>query len=240
MTIDATQQTSSKSTGHVDVTAASSTPALFPPEVIEFLGQLHVRFADARRRLLTGRAERQLQLLGGARPEFPAATEGSLGDWRVAACPEDLLDRRVEIASPVTPRIAQKALASGAQVWIADLEDATTPSWQNMLTAYATLVDVVHEPSYQRRATIVVRPRGWHLDECHVLVDGEPMAAALVDFGMYFFHCAGELLKRGSGPYFYLPKIEDRTEALLWDDVFCFAQEALGIAPGSIRSTVII
>jgi malate synthase len=159
----------------------------------------------------------------------------------VAACPADLLDRRVEIAGPVTPRIAAKALASGAQVWIADLEDATTPSWQNLVRAYGTLVRVVHEPGdHRQRATLVVRTRAWHLEECHVLVDGEPMAAALVDFGLYFFHCAAELLARGSGPYFYLPKVEDSAEAQLWDDVFCFAQDTLGIPHGSIRATVII
>ncbi|WP_214325085.1 malate synthase [Nonomuraea sediminis] len=226
----------------IEVAAATGTQAsLFTPQALDFLAQLHTRFAEARRRLLIGRAERRMTLLNGCKPQFPAFMEASSRNWRVADCPVDLLDRRVEIAGPVTPRIAAKALASGAQVWIADLEDATTPSWHNLVTAYATLVAVVRESGdYRQRATIVVRPRGWHLDECHVLIDGEPMAAALVDFGLYFFHCAVELLERGSGPYYYLPKVEDSVEAELWDDVFCFAQELLGVPHGSVRATVII
>jgi malate synthase len=225
----------------IELTPAAGTAALFTPQALDFLAQLHTRFAQERRQVLDGRPARRLALLNGGSPPFARFAAEPADRWRVADCPPDLLDRRVEIAGPVTSRIAAKALASGAQVWIADLEDATAPSWQNLLSAYATLVAVVHEPGdYRGRATIVVRPRAWHLDECHVLVDGEPMAAALVDFGLYFFHCAAELLARGSGPYFYLPKVEDSTEARLWDDVFCFAQETLGVPHGSIRATVII
>ncbi|MFI7207916.1 malate synthase [Micromonospora aurantiaca (nom. illeg.)] len=225
----------------MEVTAVPGTRALFTPQALEFLARLHTRFAPIRRRVLSGRAKRRLSLLNGGALRLSELTEPSMTDWRVADCPPDLLDRRVEIAGPVTPRIAARALASGAQVWIADLEDATTPSWQNLLTAYATLVAVVRDPGdHRRRATIVVRPRGWHLEECHVLVDGEPMAAALVDFGLYFFHCAAELLERGSGPYYYLPKMEDSAEARLWDNVFCLAQELLGLPHGSVRATVII
>jgi malate synthase len=145
----------------VDVVAATSTRTLLTPDALDFLVRLHTRFAEARRRLLAGRADVRLKLLNGYKPQLPAFTEASVEDWRVAECPADLLDRRVEIASPVTPRTAAKALASGAQVWIADLEDATTPSWRNLLTAYTTLVAAVREVgSHRRRATIVVRPRG--------------------------------------------------------------------------------
>jgi malate synthase len=230
------------------------TRDLFTPPLLDFLAVLHRRFRDQRARVLAGRAARSARLLAGGSLEFPYRDRRSavLGDWAVAETPPDLLDRRVEIAGPVSPRIAVNALNSGAQIWIADLEDATTPSWRNLVRGYGALVDAVYGRldhvgpdgrQYrvnEKTATIVVRPRGWHLDECHVLVDGEPVAASLVDFGVYFFHCAKVLLCNGSGPYLYLAKIEDRAEARLWDDIFCFAQDAIGVPVGSIRATVII
>jgi malate synthase len=167
MTIDAEHTSQRIAECEVKVTQGPDTPSLFTPEALHFLSQLHNRFAEARRRLLLDRAARRAALLSGGKLQFPAPTESSMAEWRVADCPADLADRRVEIAGPVTSRTAARALTSGAQVWIADLEDATTPSWRNLLVAYSTLVSVVRdEVRHGKRATIVVRTRGWHLDEC--------------------------------------------------------------------------
>jgi malate synthase len=176
------------------------------------------------------------------------------GDWAVAAAPEDLQDRRVEMTGPTDRKMAINALNSGARVWLADLEDASTPHWHNVVGGQANLYEAVRRTirhtspegkryelrDDQRLATIVVRPRGWHFDERHLLVDGAPAVGALVDFGLYFFHNAAELLAHGSGPYFYLPKMESHLEARLWNDVFTLAQRQLGIAQGSVRATVLI
>ncbi len=174
-------------------------------------------------------------------------------DWRVAPAPADLVDRRVEITGPTERKMAINALNSGARVWLADLEDANTPHWSNVIGGQVNLADAVRRTisftgpdgrDYRLRdgdlATIVVRPRGWHLDERHVLIAGEPGVGALVDFGLYFFHNAAELLERGSGPYFYLAKTESHLEARLWNDVFTYAEERLGIPDGTIRATVLI
>jgi malate synthase len=225
----------------------------FSPAVLEFLTHLHLRFRHAVRAAVDIRAARYRDVLAGGALAFPAPSSAApSGPWHVAEAPPDLTDRRVEIAGPVTPKLGINALNSGAQVWIADLEDALTPSWHNIVVAHTTLVDAVHKRlafdgadgrGYrlaERTAAIVVRPRGLHMLERHVLVDGEPMSASLVDFGVYFFHCARELLRTGSGPYFYLPKVENSVDAQLWENVFCFAQDAMGIPRGSIRAAVII
>ncbi|MEX2314848.1 MAG: malate synthase A, partial [Thermomicrobiales bacterium] len=189
----------------------------------------------------------------GELPDFLAETEEvRAGSWRVAAAPDDLRDRRVEITGPVERKMVINALNSDARVFMADFEDANSPTWANVLEGQVNLRDAVRRTIrfdnpdgrvYElndRPATLVVRPRGWHLEERHVKVDGEPMSASLFDFGLYMFHNAAELLERGSGPYFYLPKLESHLEARLWNDVFVAAQAGLGIRSGSIRATVLI
>src|SRR5437867_2524250 len=182
---------------------------------------------------------------------FPYTTLFRSREWRVAPAPRDLQDRRVEITGPVDRKMVINALNSGARVFMADFEDASSPTWENCVVGQRNLIDAVErtisleagEKSYRLNdeiATLLVRPRGWHLPEKHVLVDGEPISASLFDFGLYFFHCAQRLIDAGSGPYFYLPKLESHREARLWNDVFNRAQEALGIARGTIRATVLI
>ena len=184
---------------------------------------------------------------------LPETREVRTSEWTVASAPTDLVDRRVEITGPPEPKMAINALNSGARVWLADLEDANTPHWTNVISSQVALADAVrrrltfespegkpYRLNEGRLATVVVRPRGWHLDERHILVDGKPTVGAFVDFGLYFFHNARELLDRGSGPYFYLPKTESHLEARLWNDVFRSAQEFLGIPVGTIRATVLI
>ena len=186
-------------------------------------------------------------------PDFRADTASiRAADWRVAAAPADLDDRRAEITGPAEPKMMINALNSGARVFMADLEDALSPTWANVVGGQAALMDAVRRElrfvspegkAYrlnERIATLLVRPRGWHLAEAHVLVDGAPISASLFDFGLYFFHNAAESLRRGSGPYFYLPKLEASEEARLWNDVFVAAQDALGIPRGTIRATVLI
>ncbi len=224
-------------------------------EALAFVGELQRRFGPRRSELLARRAERRAEVARTGALDFPRETaQVRRSEWTVAPAPADLTDRRVEITGPTDPKMAVNALNSGAKVWLADLEDANTPHWRNVVTGQLTLADAVRRvlavnvpggKSYRLRqdgplATLVVRPRGWHLDERHVLVDGSPAAGALVDFGLYFFHNAQELLDRGSGPYFYLPKTESHAEARLWNDVFTFAQERLGIPHGTIRATVLI
>ena len=240
---------------HVTVLGARlpSTDRVLTPEALAFVATLH-RALDARRReLLRARDERQLRLDSGELPEYPANTRGVRdGDWRVAPAPADLDDRRVEITGPVERKMMINALNSGARVFMADFEDATSPTWENVVEGQANCMDAVRRTlaftspegkRYElgaRIATLVVRPRGWHLDEAHVQVDGTPVSASLFDFGLYFFHNAKELLARGSGPYFYLPKLESHLEARLWNDAFLLAQETLGVPRGSVRATVLI
>ncbi|HEV2264690.1 MAG TPA: malate synthase A [Stellaceae bacterium] len=223
-------------------------------EAIAFVASLERRFGAERRRLLALRAATQVKLDAGWRPDFPAETRAIRdADWTVAPLPADLLDRRVEITGPTDRKMVINALNSGANVFMADFEDATTPSWDNLVEGQINLIDAVRrtiaydDPQSKRHyalnpktAVLLVRPRGWHLPEAHVLLDGAPVAGAFFDFGLYFFHNAKELLARGSGPYFYLPKIESRLEAKLWNDVFVYSQEATGVPRGAIKATVLI
>jgi malate synthase len=222
-------------------------------EALAFVADLQRRFGGVRLELLRRREERQVELDGRTRPTFLRATrEVREADWTVAPAPADLDDRRVEITGPVEPKMMINALNSGARVFMADLEDALSPTWANVIGGQAALIDAVRRQltfdspdgkPYRlndRLATLVVRPRGWHLVESGLLVDGVPISASLFDFGLYLFHNGAETLRRGSGPYFYLPKLENHAEARLWNDVFVHAQEALGIPRSSIRATVLI
>jgi malate synthase len=219
---------------------------------LDFVGLLHRELNPTRRKLLLRRREQQAQLDAGVLPMFLESTSVVReADWKVAEAPADLRDRRVEITGPVERKMMINALNSGARVFMADFEDACSPTWRNVVDGQRNLIDAVRgtisletpEKTYrlnEETATLVVRPRGWHLDEQHVLIDGEPVSASLFDFGLAFFHNARELLERGSGPYYYLPKLENHLEARLWNDVFCLAQAELGIPPGTIRATVLV
>ncbi|MDJ0496984.1 MAG: malate synthase A [Acidimicrobiia bacterium] len=222
-------------------------------EALEFVAELHRRFDGRRRELLAARRDRQARIDAGDMPGFLTATaEVRSADWQVAPAPADLQDRRVEITGPVERKMMINALNSGARVFMADFEDSASPTWANMVGGQVNLMDAVRHTiefdapdgrEYRLNdvtATLLVRPRGWHLVEKHVLIDGTPMSGSLFDFGLYFFHNAAELLARGSGPYFYLPKLESHLEARLWNDVFIAAQDLLGIAQGTIRATVLI
>jgi len=222
-------------------------------EALSFVAMLERRFGARRRELLARRAERQRDLDAGWLPELPPATrEPRAGEWSVAPIPEDLLDRRVEITGPVERKMVINALNSGANVFMADFEDSCSPTWANVLEGQANLTDAIERTIEhvspegrvyrlnERTATLMVRPRGWHLEERHMLVDGAPVSAGLFDFGLFFFHNAKRLLASGTGPYFYLPKMESHLEARLWSDVFRAAQEELGIPSGTIRATVLI
>jgi malate synthase len=223
------------------------------PDAIAFVAGLQRAFNLRRLELLAERAERQWRFDAGELPNFLPETAEIRNDptWRVASAPADLNDRRVEITGPVEPKMMINALNSGARVFMADFEDALSPTWENVVTGQWAVREAVRrrltfqtdEKAYELNpeiATLVVRPRGWHLDEAHLLVDGSPISASLFDFGLIVFHNAREQLDRGSGPYFYLPKLESHLEARLWNDVFLAAQEKLGIPPGSIRATVLI
>jgi malate synthase len=229
---------------------------ILTPDALAFVAELHQRFAPTRESLLQRRGERREVIRRTGTLDLLPETAWIRDDptWRVAAAPPDLVDRRVEITGPTERKMAINALNSGARVWLADLEDANTPHWENVISGQVNLADAVRGTiAYEapdgrayrlredgRTAVIVVRPRGWHLDERHVRVDGQPAVAALVDFGLYLFHNAAALLARGSGPYFYLPKMESHLEARLWSQVFHAAEERLGIPSGSIRATVLI
>ncbi|PZS05353.1 MAG: malate synthase A [Pseudonocardiales bacterium] len=227
---------------------------ILTPDAVEFVAGLHREFAGRRHDLLVARCERQQQISAGADPSFLAETAGIRADetWRVAPPAPGLLDRRVEITGPTDRKMTINALNSGAQVWLADFEDANSPTWANMIEGQLNLIDALGRridftsadgKDYrlgEDLATIVVRPRGWHLTDRNLRVDGHPVSASLLDFGLYFFHCARRQLDRGSGPYFYLPKLESHLEARLWNDVFVAAQRELGIARGTIRATVLI
>ncbi len=222
-------------------------------EAVAFVADLNRRFRPRRNELLQARAARRAEIAVGATLGFLAETADiRAAEWSAPPAPADLRDRRVEITGPTERKMTINALNSGAKVWLADLEDANTPHWPNVVDGQQNLYDAVRrtitleteKKTYELNGgpypTIVMRPRGWHLDERHLPVDGEPAVGALVDFGLYFFHNAKELLERGSGPYFYLPKTESHKETALWNDVFTYAQEALGIPVGTIRATVLI
>lgn len=223
-------------------------------EALQFVVELQRRFNARRLELLAAQKERQKRLDAGEKPDFLAQTrEIRESQWTVAPIPKDLSDRRVEITGPVDRKMIINALNSGAKIFMADFEDSNTPTWANQIEGQANLMDAVRrtitysDPSSgkkyalnERTAVLMVRPRGWHLDEKHVSVDGQPMSGSLFDFGLYFFHNAKALLDSGTGPYFYLPKMESHLEARLWNDVFVFAQEQRGIPHGSIRATVLI
>ncbi len=223
------------------------------PAALDFLAALARRFEPVRRELLERRRARQREIDAGRLPDFlPETRDVRERDWTVAPIRPDLLDRRVEITGPVERKMMINALNSGANVFMADFEDANAPTWENNVRGQANVRDAVAgtiaftSPEGKRyalearTATLVVRPRGWHLVEKHLLVDGAPIAASLFDFGLTFFHTAAALVAKGSGPYFYLPKLESHLEARLWNDVFNFAQDHLGIPRGTIRATVLI
>ena len=229
---------------------------ILTPAALGLIAVLHREFEDRRRNLLGARAERQDDLSAGGTLDFLPATAAirSDGTWRVAPLAPGLVDRRVEITGPTERKMTINALNSGANVWLADFEDANTPLWENMITGQLHLCDALDRTidftsdegkAYRLRpddelATIVVRPRGWHLDEKHVLVDGQRVSGSLFDFALYFFHCAQRQLDKGKGPYFYLAKMESHLEARLWNDIFGVAQAALGLPRGTIRATVLI
>jgi malate synthase len=227
--------------------------AVLTDDALAFVARLQREFGGQRREMLERRWTRQTRLDAGEMPDFlPETSDVRASEWRVADAPPDLDDRRVEITGPAEPKMMINALNSGAKVFMADLEDALSPTWANVVGGQAAIRDAVRRQlsydspegkSYrlnEKIATLVVRPRGWHLEESHVLVDGVPLSASLFDFGLFLFHNGRELLERGSGPYVYLPKLEGHLEARLWNDVFWAAQSILGIPGGSIRATVLI
>ena len=227
--------------------------AVLTPDALAVVADLQRRFGSRRDELLAARAERQRAIAAGADPAFLAGTQAIRSfDWRVAGAPADLDDRRVEITGPAESKMMINALNSGARVFMADLEDALSPTWANLVAGQAALRDAVRrtlalstpEKAYrlaERTATLVVRPRGWHLEERHVLVDGRPVSASLFDFGLYVAHNGAEALARGSGPYLYLAKLESHHEARLWNDVFIARSSRPSGSPhGSIRATVLI
>ena len=233
--------------------AVPGSDRVLTAEAVAFVADLQRRFGRLRIDLLQRRQERQAELDAGVRLDFlPATREVRDGDWTVAPTPADFDDRRVEITGPAEPKMMINALNSGARVFMADLEDALSPTWANVVGGQAALMDAVRGTltfespegkSYRlgdRVAQLVVRPRGWHLVESHLMVDGAPVSASLFDAGLYLFHNGAERVARGSGPYLYLPKLESHHEARLWNDVFVYAQEALGVPRGSVRATVLI
>ncbi len=231
---------------------ATHAAGVLTPEALDFVAQLHRSFNPERIKLLEDRARRQERLDRGEIPDFmPNPIESRDADWTVAPAPADFDDRRVEITGPAEPKMMINALNSGASVFMCDFEDALSPTWENVVTGHWAVAEAVRrrltfetdEKAYALNdeiATLCIRPRGWHLPESHVLVDGAPVSASLFDFGIWFFHNALETVARGSGPYLYLPKLENHLEAALWNRVFIAAQEALGIPHGTIRATVLI
>ena len=222
------------------------------PEALGFVAKLHRKFESRRQELLAARAARQKEFDQGKLPDFLPQTKTVRDtDWVVAAQPKDMLDRRVEITGPTDRKMVINALNCGASTFMADFEDANCPTWQNMIEGQINLRDAVRRTitleqngkSYrlnEKTAVLIPRPRGWHLDEKHVSVDGKPVSGGIFDFALYFFHNAKELLSRGSGPYFYLPKMESHLEARLWNEIFVFSQEELKIPVGSIKATALI
>jgi malate synthase len=227
--------------------------AILTPEALRFITELHHRFDARRLELLEKRAARQQAIDAGQLPDFLPETESiRKADWKAAPIPKDLMDRRVEITGPVDRKMVINALNSGANVFMADFEDSNSPTWENVISGQANLRDAVRgdirytSPEGKEyalgpnQAVLLVRPRGWHLIERHLLIEGAPISGSLMDFGLYFFHNAKALIAKGTGPYFYLPKMQSHLEARLWNDVFLFAQEHVGVPRGTIRATVLI
>jgi malate synthase len=226
---------------------------ILTPDALEFVGELQHRFGSRRKELLEARSRRRERLRAGELLDFlPDTREIREGDWAVEPVPPDMQQRWVEITGPTDRKMVINALNSGADGFMADFEDANSPTWRNMVEGQRNLRDAIdgtityrdsdggHYALQENLATLLVRPRGWHLPERHLAVDSEPVAGAFFDFGLYMFHSARRLLRSGSGPYFYLPKMESHLEARLWNDVFCFAQDWLGIQRGTIKATVLI
>jgi malate synthase len=226
---------------------------ILTPAAVEFVALLERTFRGRREELLQRRVRRQAEIDAGKMPDFlPETAHIRESDWSVAPTPADLQDRRVEITGPAERKMIINALNSGAQVFMADFEDSLSPTWEGTIQGQLNLRDAIRRSisfvspegkrySLQEQvATLLVRPRGWHLPEKHVFIDGQQVSGGLFDFGLYLFHNAGELLARGSGPYFYLPKMENHLEARLWNDVFVLAQQTLGLPRGTIRATVLI
>ena len=227
---------------------------ILSPEALGFIADLDVRFGPSRRELLAARRKYQDALDAGERPDFLSETlEIRKANWTVAPLASDLLDRRVEITGPVERKMVINALNSGARVFMADFEDATTPLWTNLLQGQINLRDAVKRTiSYTDKntgkryelnkdpAVLMVRPRGWHLPERHIVLDDQPLSGSLFDFGLFFWHNAKEQVARGTGPYFYLPKVESYLEARLWNDVFLYAENTIGLRRGAIKATVLI
>lgn len=226
---------------------------ILTPDAMAFVAKLIREFRGRREELLAARIKRQAELDAGKLPEFLPETQSIRdGDWKIAPLPKDLLDRRVEITGPVERKMVINALNSGAKVYMTDFEDSNCPSWDNNIQGHLNLRDAVRrEISYTNEAgkeyrlndeiaTLLVRPRGWHLNEKHVLIDGKPISGGIFDFALFFFHNVKEQLARGTGPYFYLPKMESHLEARLWNDIFCMAQDELGVPRGTIKGTVLI
>jgi malate synthase len=226
--------------------------SILTDEALTFVADLQREFGPVRAGLLERRDRRNAEIAAGARPGFLSETAGvRSGDWRIAPVPADLADRRVEITGPVDRKMMINALNSGAKVFMADFEDATTPTWENLTIGQANLVEAYRrtlsldtgDKQYRlddQTATLVVRPRGWHLPEKHLVVDGDPVSGSLFDFGMYIFHGGREAIAAGSGPYLYLAKTESHLEARLWNDVFTYAEQRLGITHGTTKATVLI
>jgi malate synthase len=245
---------STQTTG-IEVVGASKAQyeEILTPEALNFIEELERNFGERRIELLQYRRKRQEEMNQGKLPDFlPETKHIRNGDWTIAPLPQDLQNRRVEITGPTDRKMVINALNSGAKVFMADFEDATSPTWDNIVEGQINLRDAVNRTiSYQNpngkqyvlkdeTAVLFVRARGLHLEEKHVLLDGKPISGSFFDFGMYFFHNVENLLARRTGPYFYLPKLESHLEARLWNDVFVFAQEKLGIATGTIKATVLI
>ena len=239
----------------VEITATTNKQEeILTPDALKFVVDLERKFGPKRRELLAARVARQARLDAGERPDFlPETAEIRKAKWTVAPLPADLLDRRVEITGPVDRKMVINALNCGASTYMADFEDANTPTWSNLIEGHVNLKDAIRRTiTYSDPATgkdyklnpttavLIVRPRGWHLPENHVRVDGQPMTGAFFDFGLFMWHNAKELLARGTGPYFYLPKLESHLEARLWNDVFNHTEDALGLKRGTIKGTVLI
>jgi len=244
---------SSAQTIAIEAPVTGEYEEILTPEATRFVVELHRKFEARRRELLQRRVERQQSIDAGRLPDFLPETESvRTSEWTVAPIPHDLLDRRVEITGPVERKMIINALNSGASVFMADFEDSNSPTWDNNLTGQLNLRDAIRGDiqyaspegkQYRlgpKPAVLLVRPRGWHLVEGHFLVDGQAVSGGLFDFGLFLFHNAKTLMAKGSGPYFYLPKMQSHLEARLWNDVFVFAQDYIGIPRGSIRATVLI